>query len=77
MACAARWVQEPQRRKPAVSSFQTQPGQEVFTTRWSIMVAYADDVVILLQGKFPQTLCNLMDSLIHPLQVDGCLWTGS
>jgi len=24
------------------------------------VVAYADYVVILLQGKFPQTLCNLM-----------------
>jgi len=24
------------------------------------VVANADDVVILLQGKFPQTLCNLM-----------------
>jgi len=23
------------------------------------LVAYADDVVIILQGKFPQTLCNL------------------
>jgi len=29
----------------------------------TIIVAYADDVVILLQGKFPQTLCNLMDTL--------------
>jgi len=29
----------------------------------TIMVAYADDVVILLQGKFPQTLGNLMDTL--------------
>jgi len=25
-------------------------------------VAYADDVVFLLQGKFPQTLCNLMET---------------
>jgi len=34
MADSARWLQEPQRRKPAVSSFQTRPGQEVFATRW-------------------------------------------
>jgi len=28
------------------------------------VVAYADDVVILLQGKFPQTLCNLMETAL-------------
>jgi len=29
--------------------------------------AYADDVVILLQGKFPQTLCNLMETALSTL----------
>jgi len=28
---------------------------------------YADDVVILLQGKFPQTLCNLMETALSTL----------
>jgi len=31
------------------------------------VVAYADDVVILLQGKFPQTLCNLMETALSTL----------
>jgi len=31
------------------------------------VVAYADDVVILLQGKFPQTLCNLMKTALSTL----------
>jgi len=38
------------------------------------VVAYSDDVDILLQGKFPQSNGH---SLIHPLPVDGCLWTGN
>jgi len=33
--------------------------------------AYAADVVILLQGKFPQTLCNLMETALFTLKVDG------
>jgi len=33
------------------------------------VVAYADDVVILLQGKF--SLSSNGDSPIHPLKVDG------
>ncbi|XP_044248539.1 uncharacterized protein [Drosophila takahashii] len=31
------------------------------------VVAYADDVVILMQGKFPQTLCNLMETTLSSL----------
>jgi len=31
------------------------------------VVAYADDVVILLQGKFAQTLCNLMETVLSNL----------
>jgi len=31
------------------------------------VVAYADDVVILLQGKFLQTLCNLMETALSTL----------
>jgi len=31
------------------------------------VVAYADDVVILLQGKFPQTLGNLMEAALSDL----------
>jgi len=31
------------------------------------VVAYADDVDILLQGKFPQTLCNLMETALSIL----------
>jgi len=31
------------------------------------VVAYADEVVILLQGKFPQTLCNLMEGVLSTL----------
>jgi len=31
------------------------------------MAAYADDVVILLRGKFPQTLCNLMETALSTL----------
>jgi len=31
------------------------------------VVAYADDVVILLQGKFPQTLCNLLETALSTL----------
>jgi len=30
------------------------------------VLAYADDVVILLQGEFPQTLCNLMGQPYPP-----------
>jgi len=38
------------------------------------VVAYADDVVILLQGKFPQTLCNLMETALSTLSrwTAGC-----
>jgi len=31
------------------------------------VVAYADGVFILLQGKFPQTLCNLMETALSTL----------
>jgi len=31
------------------------------------VVAYADDVVILMQGKLPQTLCNLMETALSTL----------
>jgi len=31
------------------------------------VVAYADGVVILLQGKFPQTFCNLMETALSTL----------
>jgi len=31
------------------------------------VVANADDVVIILQGKFPQTLCNLMEIALYTL----------
>jgi len=31
------------------------------------VVAYADDVGFLPQGKFPQTLCNLMETALSTL----------
>jgi len=31
------------------------------------VVAYAEDLVILLQEKFPQTLCNLMETALSTL----------
>jgi len=31
------------------------------------VVGYVDDVAILLQGKFPQTLCNLMETALSTL----------
>jgi len=31
------------------------------------VIAYADDLVILLQGKFPPTLCNVMETGLSTL----------
>ena len=28
------------------------------------IIAYADDVAIILQGKYPQTLCDLMENAL-------------
>jgi len=33
------------------------------------VVAYANDVVILLQDKFPQTLCNLTETALYTLSM--------
>jgi len=42
------------------------------------VVAYAHDVVILWQGKFRQTLCNLMETALSTIsRRTANLWTGS
>ncbi|XP_070075503.1 uncharacterized protein [Drosophila takahashii] len=40
------------------------------------VVAYADDVVILMQGKFPQTLCNLMETALSSLSSNQAKYLG-
>nr|XP_044249376.1 uncharacterized protein LOC123002812 [Drosophila takahashii] len=40
------------------------------------VVAYADDVVILMQGKFPQTLCNLMETALSTLSSNQAKYLG-
>jgi len=34
-------------------------------------VAYADDVIILLQATFPQTLCNLIETALSRWTAEG------
>nr|XP_044248538.1 uncharacterized protein LOC123002436 [Drosophila takahashii] len=40
------------------------------------VVVYADDVVILMQGKFPQTLCNLMETALSTLSSNQAKYLG-
>ncbi|XP_044248759.1 uncharacterized protein [Drosophila takahashii] len=50
----------------------TPQGEEAGTK----VVAYADEVVILMQGKFPQTLCNLMETALSSLSSNQAKYLG-